>query len=303
MTVKGLVAQISPAVRKNQMQQARTTIDSISDGRDYVSKFIPVDAGGVPAEWVIAPETDSSRRLLYIHGGSFIMGSPKSHRTITSNFSSITGCAVLAIDYRLLPEHKHRHCVEDCRASYQWLLENGPDGPATLRQLFFAGDSAGANLALSLVAWVRDKGLRAADAVVVLSPLTDSTFSAASIRSNETSDVMLAPIMRILNRLPHFVKSWLVIWTLRIRPANPVISPLFGDLSGLPPTLIQASEAEMLLDDARRYAFKAHASGSPVKLQTWTGMVHVWQIFDPELPEARQAWTEIGRFLKTRAPH
>ncbi len=299
--VRDLAAQISHSVRKNHMQKARAIIDSMSDGQNYASKFIPADAGGVPAEWVIAPGADSSKRLLYIHGGGFIMGSPKSHRTMTNKFSELTGCVVLAVDYRLLPEHKYRDCIEDCRISYQWLLENGPDGPTELRQLFLAGDSAGGTLALSLAAWVRDEGLRAADAIVVLSPLTDSTFSAASIRKNESTDVMLAPTMRVLNRLPHFLKSWLIVGVQRMRPANPVISPLLGDLSGLPATLVQASEVEMLLDDARHYVFKACASGSPVKLQTWANMVHVWQIFYPQLPEAREAWAEIGRFLEAQA--
>jgi len=300
--VKDITVLISQAVKKGEMEGARTTIDTLSDGRDYSSKFLRTDAGGISAEWVIAPGADSARRVLYIHGGGFIMGSPKSHRTITSKFSEITNCAVLAIDYRLLPEHKHMDCVEDCRTAYQWLLENGPDGPATLQQLFIGGDSAGGNLALSLAAWVRDNNLRAPDAVIALSPLTDSTFSGASIRGNQVTDIMLEPIMRPLNRLPRFVKSWWVVWAHRIRPANPVASPLFGDLSGLPPILVQASEAEMLLDDARRYVHKACAAGSPVKLQTWPDMVHVWQIFDPDLPQAAEAWTEIGSFLQARTP-
>jgi len=301
-TVKDITAQIEQSIKKGRMQAARASIDSMSDGRDYVSKFSAVNAGGIPAEWAVAPAADPARRILYIHGGGFIMGSPKSHRTITSKFSEITGCAVLAIDYRLLPEHKHMDCVEDCRTAYQWLLENGPDGPAALQQLFIGGDSAGGSLALSLAAWVRDNNLRAPDAVIALSPLTDSTFSGASIRGNQVTDIMLEPVMRPLNRLPRFVKSWWVVWAHRIRPANPVASPLFGDLSGLPPILVQASEAEMLLDDARRYVYKACAAGSPVKLQTWPDMVHVWQIFDPELPQAAEAWTEIGSFLQARTP-
>ena len=92
------------------------------------------------------------------------------------------------------------------------------------------------------------------------------------------------------------------MWAHRLRPANPIISPLLGDLSRLPPTLVQASEAEMLLDDARRYVYKAFACGSPVKLQTWTDMVHVWQIFEPELPQATEAWGEIGRFIDLNTP-
>lgn len=301
-TVRGLTQQLSFGMRKSNVQTARAVIDSISDGRDYISKFMPVDAGGVPAEWVTAPGADNSRRVLYIHGGGFIMGSPKSHRTITSKFSEITGCAVLAIDYRLLPEHKHMDCVEDCRSAYQWILENGPDGPGNIRQLFIGGDSAGGNLTLSLIAWIRDNGLRAPEAVVALSPLTDCTFSGASIRTNESTDVMLKPIMRVLNRIPAFFRTFWVLWAHRIRPGNPVASPLLGDLSGLPPMLVQASESEMLLDDARRYVYKAHAAGSPIKLQTWVDMVHVWQIFDPELPQAGEAWLEIEKFLKTQAP-
>ena len=299
--VRELTRQISFGMRRNDPQAAREVINSMSDGRDYISEFIPVDAGGVPAEWVITPGADNTRRVLYIHGGGFIMGSPKSHRTITSKFSEITGCAVLAIDYRLLPEHKHMDCVEDCRTAYQWILENGPDGSAEITQLFIGGDSAGGNLALSLIAWVRDSNLRAPEAVVALSPLTDTTFSGASILANEATDVMLKPVMQSLNKLPQFLKSWWVVWAHRMRPANPVASPLLGDLSGLPPTLVQVSEAEMLLDDARRYVYKAFAAGSPVKLQTWTDMVHVWQIFDPELPQAAEAWVEIGKFLEDQA--
>ena len=299
-TVRELLRGISFSIRSKSVCEARTVIDSLSDNHKYVSTFTPVDAGGVPAEWVLAPGADPKRRILYIHGGGFIMGSAKSHRTITSKFSEITGGSVLAIDYRLLPEYKHMDSVEDCRTAYRWILENGPDGAEEITSLVIAGDSAGGNLTLSLVAWLRDNGLRIPEAVVALSPLTDATFSGASLRDNEATDVMLKPVMRKLNSLPKFVKSWWVVWAHRIRPANPIVSPLLGDLSNLPPTLVQASEAEMLLDDARRYVCKACASGSPVKLQTWTGVVHVWQIFDPQLPQAAEAWVEIGKFLENQ---
>jgi len=299
-TVRELTLRISVRQQKTDIKAARAVFDSLSEGRKYESQFIPTDAGGVPAEWVIAPGADGARRVLYIHGGGFVMGSPKSHRTITSKFSEITGSAVLAIDYRLMPEHTHSQCVEDCRAAYHWILENGPDGPAKIQQLFIGGDSAGGNLTLSLIAWIKDNKLRAPEAAVALSPLTDVTFSGASLRDNQDTDVMLEPFMKILNSLPKFVKSWWVLWTYKIRPSSPVPSPLLGDLSGLPPTLVQASEAEMLLDDARRYVLKAHASGSPAKLQTWPDMVHIWQIFEPQLPQATEAWLEIKKFLTAR---
>ena len=297
--VTELTFRITTNLHKKNLKAARSIFDDISAGRDYESEFVPADANGVPAEWVIAPGADSNRRVLYIHGGGFVMGSPKSHRPITSKFSEITGSAVLAIDYRLMPEHKLVDCVEDCQTAYQWILENGPDGPEKIRQLFIAGDSAGGNLTLSLIAWIRDRKLRVPEAAVALSPLTDTTFSGASIRSNESSDIMLKPFLKVLNKIPQFIKSWWVVSKYRVRPANPIASPLLGDLSGLPPTLVQASESEMLLDDARRYVYKACASGSPAKLQTWADMVHIWQIFDPQIPQAVEAWDEIGKYLKT----
>jgi acetyl esterase/lipase len=298
--VRELTLRISIGRRHHNLKAAREAFDAISDGLRFNTEFLPVDAGGVPAEWVMAEGADNSRRMLYIHGGGFVVGSPKSHRAITSKFAGITGCAVLAIDYRLMPEHLYRDCIEDCRTAYRWILENGPDGPGEIRQLFVGGDSAGGNLTLSLAAWIRDNGLRAPEAVVALSPLTDVTFSGESLVANLDSDIMLKPFMKPLTKLPAFIKSWYVFWTYKVRPGSAVVSPLLGDLSNLPPTLVQASEAEMLLDDARRYVCKAHASGSPVKLQTWSDMVHIWQIFDPTLPQAVEAWVEIDKFLKER---
>lgn len=297
--VRELTFRITSNLHKDNLTAARLAFEDISAGRVYKSEFIPANANGVPGEWVIAPGADSARRVLYIHGGGFVMGSPNSHRPLTSKFSEVTGNAVLAIDYRLMPENMLVDCIEDCRTAYQWILENGPGGPEKVQQLFIAGDSAGGNLTLSLIAWIRDRKLRAPEAAVALSPLTDTTFTGASIRSNESTDIMLKPFLKILNRLPQFIKSWWALWRYRVRPANPIASPLLGDLSSLPPTLVQASETEMLLDDARRYVFKAHASGSPAKLQTWADMVHIWQIFDPQIPQAVEAWDEIGKYLKT----
>jgi monoterpene epsilon-lactone hydrolase len=298
--VREMTLSMSAGMGKLNLQASRAAFDTISDGYEYASEFLATDAGGVPAEWVMAPGADTNRRVLYIHGGGFVVGSPKSHRTITNRFSEITGCCVLAIDYRLMPEHKLKLCIEDCRTAYQWILGNGPDGPGDIQQLFISGDSAGGNLTLSLIAWIRDNGLRAPEAVVALSPLADATFSGASIRGNVNTDIMLKPFMQILNKIPPFIKSWWALWTYKVRPGNPLVSPLLGDLSGLPPTLVQASESEMLLDDARRYVCKACASGSPAKLQTWTDMLHIWQIFYPQLPQAVEAWDEIEKFLKDK---
>jgi len=280
----------------------RKYMDEVFADRHLDARFVPVEAGGVPAEWVLAPGADPARRTLYIHGGAFIMGSPRSHRTLTTRFSAMTGGAVLAIDYRLMPEHARRAGIEDCRSAYRWLLEHGPDGAAPAQAVFVAGDSAGGNLTLSLVAWVRDAGLRAPDAVAALSPLTDATLASPSMRANVHSDAMLGPLFGKLARVPRWVMLWVGWLQTRINPSDPVISPLRGDLSRLPPVLLQASEVEMLFDDSRRYANRAQAAGSPVRLQRWNHMVHVWQIFNPELPEANQALAEIGKFLNAAAP-
>jgi acetyl esterase/lipase len=122
--------------------------------------------------------------------------------------------------------------------------------------------------------------------------------SGRSFKANEHSDHMLGPALGKINRVPRWLLQWVSWFSSRMSPADPHISPVFGDLSGLPPTLVQASQAEMLLDDSVRYVNKARASGSPVELQTWEHMVHVWQIFVRQLPEAEHAFAEIDTFLQ-----
>jgi monoterpene epsilon-lactone hydrolase len=280
----------------------REFIDQAFADRKLDASFTPVDCAGVPAEWVLAPGADGARRTLYIHGGAYIIGSPRSHRTLTSQFSALTGGAVLAIDYRLMPEHPRMAGIEDCRSAYRWMLEHGPGGAQAAQAVFVAGDSAGGNLTLSLIAWVRDQRLRAPDAAVALSPSTDSTLGSPSLKTNLHSDAMLGPLFGPLAKVPRSLLLWFGWFQNRMNPSNPVLSPVYGDLSKLPPVLVQASEVEMLLDDSVRYVNRAQAAGSPAKLQTWNHMVHVWQIFNPEVPEAREALAEIGKFLAAVAP-
>jgi acetyl esterase/lipase len=236
--------------------------------------------------------------VLYLHGGAFIAGSPHSHRTATSRFSAVARAAVLAVDYRLMPEHSRLELMGDCQAAYRWLLDHGPQGAGPAQRVYFGGDSAGGNLALMLSAWARDAGLRRPDAVVALSPLTDSTYSSPSIRGNLATDTLLSTLFGRLARVPRSVLTWMFVLDNRLRPVNPMVSPSRGDLSGLPPTLLQVSESEMLYDDARRYVNKAVAAGSPARLQSWPGLLHVWHLFYPEIPEAGQAWRRVGEFIE-----
>ena len=282
---------------KKRVRRARDYLDSMSDDKEFVSEFNSVQDGTVRGEWVVAPGVDPKRRLLYIHGGAWMMGSPKSHRSITDKLSIVANAAVFSLDYRLIPENSRRDGIEDCQNAYHWILNNGPQGSESLNFLMIAGDSAGGNLTLSLIAWIRDQNLRAPDAVVAFSPAVDLALTSPSLRSNITSDPMLGPQFGKLAKIPLVLVWWFTWISSRIRPSDPIGSPLRGDLSGLPPVLVQASEAEMLFDDARRYVAKAQAAGSPVELQHWPFMVHVWQIFVPQLPEAEEAFHNIAEFL------
>jgi epsilon-lactone hydrolase len=294
----GQVRRLMDAVPPRQrLALLRQHLDSAFTVHSPGTTFEPANADGVRAEWVAPPGADTGRRLLYIHGGGFIVGSPQSHRRLTTRLAELTGGVVLAIDYRLMPEHSRGAGIEDCRRAYRWLLANGPGGTAAASKVWIAGDSAGGNLALSLIAWVRDSGLRAPDAAVAFSPTTDATLASPSLRARAKTDAMLGPVLAPLLWVPRSALLWATWLYTRINPRDPVVSPVYGDLSRLPPVLVQVSSAEMLHDDARRYVNRAVAAGSPVQLQTWAHMVHVWQIFHPELPEGRAALEEVGRFL------
>ncbi len=297
--IRGLGSQVAGLSRKEMLQFTREFMEDMPKGKEFNCEFVPVDVEGVKAEWVLAPGVDNSRRVLYLHGGAFIAGSPNSHKSATCRFSEVAQAAVLAVDYRLMPENGRGDGIADCKKAYRWLLENGLDGPSAASRIFIGGDSAGGNLSLMLSSWIRDEKLRAPDAVVALSPLADSTYSSPSIRNNLLTDIMLGPLFGALLKIPKAILAWIFVLENRYRPSNPAVSPVFGDLSALPPTLLQVSEAEMLLDDARRYVNKARASGSPVRLQSWAGLLHVWQLFYPEVPEARDAWQHIGEFLES----
>ncbi len=295
-------AEIRAAPRKQWLATVRRVMARgfvepplLADDTGY--QILEVDAGGVPGEWVLAPDSDPRRRLLYLHGGSFISGCPRGHRAITTRLAQVTAAAVLALDYRLMPEHSRRDIIADCQMGYRWVLDHGPTGPAPVRELFVAGDSAGGGLALMLAAWARDAGLPPARGVIALSPGVDLTLSSPTIKSNLKTDLVLGPSLKGFLRVPRSIQL-LIVWSLnRMVPSNPLISPVFGDLSGLPPVLVQASEAEMMLGDARRYVNKARAAGSRAELETWPDLLHVWHLFEPILPEAGEAFERIGRFV------
>lgn len=280
-----------------RVKALRQHMDSMSDDLELSSQIRSPPSGAPRGEWVIAPGAQASRRILYIHGGSWTAGSPRSHRAITDRLSRLANACVFAVDYRLMPENRYLDGIADCQWAYRWMLDNGPDGKAPADFVVVAGDSAGGSHALVLIAWIRDQGLRKPNAAIALSPSTELMLTSLGSRANLKTDAMLGPTVRKLAKVPLPLLWWGTVLGMGILPTSPLASPLRGALHGLPPTLIHVSESELLLENARRYVAKARAAGSPVEIKTWLGMVHVWHLFTPLLPEAEEAFEHIGEFL------
>jgi len=242
-----------------------------------------VDAGGVPGEFVATVATRRDRHLLFLHGGGYVTGSPALYRHFTWRIATAARARVLAIDYRLAPEHPFPAALDDALAAYRWLLAGRADPQRTA----VIGDSAGGGLALALLLRLRDDGLERPAAAIALSPWTDLALSGASLSLNAKSDPMLNVAGARL-----FAGCYLA----GADPRNPYASPLYGDPAGLPPTLIHVGSDEILHDDAVRMAENLRSAGCLVQIEVWPRMPHGWHFFAPVLPEARTAIGRIGAF-------
>ena len=243
-----------------------------------------VDADGVPAEWVAAPDAGSGA-VLYLHGGGYVTGSVISHRGMAASLSRASGCRVLTIDYRLAPENKHPAQVQDAHTAYRWMLNNGVDASS----LFVAGDSAGGGLTVATLLKARDAGDPMAAAGVCISPWVDMEGNGDSMRSKAGVDPMVS-YEGLMDMATHFLGDG--------DRRDPLAAPLHADLAGLPPLLIIVGTAETLLDDAVRLHEKAESAGVDSTLEIWEDMVHIWPWFAPFLPEGQQAMEQMGDFIK-----
>ncbi len=242
-----------------------------------------VDAGGVPGEFVATAASRRNRHVLFLHGGGYVTGSPALYRHFTWRIATAARAHVLAINYRLAPEHPFPAALDDALAAYRWLLAGAADPQRTA----VLGDSAGGGLALALLLKLRDDGLVLPAAAVALSPWTDLALTGASLSLSAKSDPMLNPADARL-----FAGCYLA----DADPRNPYASPLYGNPAGLPPTLIHVGSDEILHDDAVRMAENLRAAGCPVQIEVWPRMPHGWHLFAPVLPEARTAIARIGAF-------
>src|SRR5215475_2092435 len=226
----------------------------------------PVDAGGVKSEWVCAPNADPGRAILYLHGGGYVIGSIATHRALAARLSRASKAKVLVIDYRLAPEHPHPAAVDDSVAAYRWMLTQGLK-PA---RIAVAGDSAGGGLTVATLVAVRDAKLQLPAAGACLSPWVDLEGTGGSMKTKADVD----PIVQKAG-----IEQMAAAYLGGKDPRTPLAAPLYADLAGLPPLLIQVGTAETLLDDASRLAERARKAGVAVTYEPWEGMIHVWHLF------------------------
>jgi epsilon-lactone hydrolase len=229
-------------------------------------------------------KTPPSIVILYLHGGGYLFGSPKSHRQVLIAMAKAFDAPAYGLDYRLAPEHPFPAAVEDAAQAYRWLLTHHPQADIVL-----AGDSAGAGLAIATALGVRDSGLRRPKAIVGFSPYTDLAVTGVSVQSNAKSCAMFTP---------RGVREAAALYLAGANARDPQASPLYGDFTGLPPMLLFASRHEILRDDTLRLAERASAAGVNVELVVRDRLPHVWPVFVSLLPEAREAFTTVAAFAR-----
>jgi monoterpene epsilon-lactone hydrolase len=274
----------TPLAKRREMFEAVTARMPLAPGVTCTA----VDAGGVAAEWVDPPGVESSApTLLYFHGGGYGMGSVNTIRPLVSQLAAATSARVLSVDYRLAPEHPCPAAVDDAVTAYAWLLQEGHE-PGTVA---FGGDSAGGGLVVAAMVAAKDRGLAIPASGVCISPWVDLTVRAPSLERNAARDPEVTQEM---------LAMWAELYLAGADPREPLASPLFADLRGLPPLLVQAGTAEAIEDDAVHLAVAARAAGVDVTLELYEDMIHVWHVFAPGLPEATATIGRVAAWLEAR---
>ncbi len=246
----------------------------------------PVKVAGRDADWVSAPNSDASRAVLYFHGGGYVIGDNVAYREFGARVARATGARVLVLDYRLAPENPFPAAVDDGVAAYHWIVDQGV-APGNIA---LAGDSAGGGLALATLIALRDAGAALPACGVCFSPWTDLTISGDSARPGAVDDPLVAA-QGVTGMAATYAGD---------NTGNPLASPLFADLAGLPPLQVQVGTREVLLDDSRRLLEKARAAGVQVDYFEGEGLIHVWPVLAPTAPESSAALERMAAFVGER---
>lgn len=264
-------------------QSART-----SGWMDHIPKDVevkPVQADGVPVEWLLPPGAPQGRLILYLHGGGYVTDSVASRRPMCIQMAQTLKMNVLQVEYRLAPEHPFPAALEDALKAYRWLLAQGHRSS----DIVISGDSAGGGLGLATVLALREAGELLPAAVVAMSPWVDLTNKGQSHVTRAEAEVMLHTDV---------LKEWASCYANGSGLTDPLVSPGYADFHGFPPLLVQVGSDEILLDDSLALAAKAKAAGVEVTLRVWDGMWHVWPVLGSLIPESRMAFDEIGEFVR-----
>jgi phosphinothricin tripeptide acetyl hydrolase len=279
----------APAVRGEDVLAMRKNMEAVVAALPPPegASITPLEASGVPAEWTVAGGAREDVAIVYLHGGGYVMGSLNTHRGHCARLSRAARARVLSVDYRLGPEHPHPAAVEDAVAAVRFVRESGFAPERT----FVAGDSAGGGLTLATLVALRDAGDPAPAAGLCISPWTDLALSGDTIQTRAAED----PMVRAAD-----LKLMADAYLAGRDPRTPLASPLYADLGGLPPVLLQVGGAEILLDDSVRVAARASQAGVEAELRVWPAMIHVWHAFADILPEGREAVDEMAAFLEKR---
>ena len=269
-------------------RQRRKRLDDVGSAWPVAKdvKLAAVDANGVPAEYSIVPGSDPSRILMFFHGGGYCSGSILSHRRLVTEAGRATGVRTLAIAYRLAPEHPFPAAYDDVMTAWRFLRDQ--DIPAA--RIAVGGDSAGAGLAVALISQLRDAREALPACAWLISPWMDLTMSGSTLVSKSAVDPLIHK--EYLNEL---ADAYLPTGMDR---KDPRVSPLYADLRGLPPMLIQVGSAETLLNDATRFAAVAGAADVAVTLQIWPHMIHAWPMWNAHLEGGRRALASAGKFIR-----
>ncbi len=249
-------------------------------------KIEKVDIESLPGAWISTPNSKEERIILYLHGGGYMQGSFITHNVLISRICRASDAKALFLDYRLAPEHPFPAAIEDSIKAYKWLITTAKINPSNL---IIAGDSAGGGLTLATLIKLRDLKIPLPRAAVCLSPWTNLTQTGGWFKDRRISD----PV--VTREELFFMVS---IYIGDEDPENPLISPLYANLEGLPPILIHVGKNEILFDDSTRIYERAKQAGVKIELKIWEDMFHVFQIFAPVAPEGQEAIDEIGDYIK-----
>jgi len=286
--IEAIRALLSSKPRPVEWRERRKRLDEVGSVWPVADdvKITSVDVDGVPGEWSIVPSSDPSHVVMFFHGGGYCSGSILSHRRLVTEAGRAAGARTLAIAYRLAPEHPFPAAYDDVLTAWRFLRDRNI--PAA--HIAIGGDSAGAGLALALIGRLHDAHEELPGCAWLISPWTDLTMSGTTLSSKEAVD-------------PLIHKQYLIELADAYLPAgmdrkDPRVSPLYADLKGFPPVLIQVGSAETLLDDATRFAAVAGAADVRVTLEIWPQMIHAWPLWNARLEPGRRALASAGAFIR-----